>query len=100
MVVKWHRRFVQLSSLPKDRKTTTVRDAIVPKITRLPQDLLQSPTCDRCQEIANHVQFGVGTGTRVYFGDPDACWQRGTVEKADPLRNQYLPRKLDFSQIT
>lgn len=99
VIVERSSRFVQLIALQEDRKAATVRDAIAGKIGRLPVDLARSLTWDRGKEMAQHVQFTVDTDVDVYFCDPHSPWQRGTAENTNGLLRQYLPRKMDFSEV-
>lgn len=100
VIVERTSRFTQLAALPTDRKAATVREAIARKITLLPDDLARSLTWDRGKEMAQHVRFSVDTGVDVYFCDPHSPWQRGTAENTNGLLRQYLPRKMDLSEVS
>lgn len=39
-------------------------------------------------------------GTKVFFTDPYASWQRGLNEQVNGLVRQYFPKKKKFSTIT
>ena len=36
----------------------------------------------------------------VYFTDPYASWQKGTIENTDRLIRQYIPKHTNFDEIT
>ena len=93
-------RFVVLVHLPGDRKAETVRDAMQRKIATLPEAMLRSITWDQGKEMATHAAFKVDTGIQIYFCEPHHPWQRGTNENTNGLLRQYLPRSLDFSELS
>ena len=35
----------------------------------------------------------------VYFADPYASWQKGTIENTDRLIRQYIPKHTNFDEI-
>jgi IS30 family transposase len=89
-------RYVILLKLQKNT-AEAVRTAMSKRILTLPAQLRRSVTWDQGKEMANHVQFTVDTGVRVYFCDPNSPWQRGTNENTNGLLRQYFPRLTDLS---
>jgi IS30 family transposase len=93
-------RFVLLLHLPDGHTPSAVRDALVAKISTLPQQLRRSLTWDQGSEMHLHGQFTQATGMPVYFCDPHAPWQRGSNENTNGLLRQYFPKGTDLSTHT
>ena len=72
--------FVMLLHLPDGHGALAVQDAIVEKMTRLPEMLRRSLTWDQGVEMSNHVKIAETTGLDIYFCDPHSPWQRGSNE--------------------
>jgi IS30 family transposase len=99
-LVERHSRYVILLKLPNGHSAPAVRQAMTKRILTLPAQLRRSITWDQGKEMAEHVQFTIDTGVRVYFCDPKSPWQRGSNENTNGLLRQYLPRSTDLSQCT
>jgi IS30 family transposase len=91
-------RFVMLLHLPEDHRAETVRDAIVDKITTLPEALRRSLTWDQGSELTRHAEITIAADLPVYFCDPHSPWQRGTNENTNGLLRQYFPKGTDLSR--
>ena len=94
-------RFLMLVALPGgNHKADAVADALAAAVTTLPQQLTKTLTWDLGHEMAQHQRFTIATGVQVYFCDPKSPWQRGSNENTNGLLRQYLPRRLDFRNLT
>jgi IS30 family transposase len=96
-LVERHTRYVMLFRVPKGNKAEDVRIALTDTVKRLPEHLWQSLTWDQGKEMAQHTQFTVDTGVKVYFCDPKSPWQRGSNENTNGLLRQYFPKGTDLS---
>jgi IS30 family transposase len=93
-------RYTQLIALPDGYRAEPVRVALAQSISSLPAQLRRSLTWDQGKEMAEHAQFTVDSGVRVYFCDPSSPWQRGTNENTNGLLRQYFPQRGDLGPIT
>lgn len=84
-------RYVMLAKI-SDQRAETVREALIERVTTLPQHLWRSLTWDQGREMAQHAQFRIDTGIDVYFCDPHSPWQRGSNENTNGLLRQYFPK--------
>jgi transposase, IS30 family len=89
--------FALLLHLPHDHGALAVQDAIIAKMSDLPDILRQTLTWDQGREMANHVQIAAATDLDIYFCDPHAPWQRATNENTNGLLRQYFPKRTDLS---
>ncbi len=90
-------RFVMLLHLPDEHGALAVQNAIVEKITQLPQHLRRSLTWDQGREMANHIAIAAAADLDIYFCDPHSPWQRGSNENTNGLLRQYFPKGTDLS---
>jgi IS30 family transposase len=93
-------RYVMLVHLPKGRTAECVREALTKKIKALPRELRRSLTWDQGRELAEHAEFTIETGVKVFFCDPHSPWQRGSNENTNGLLRQYFPKGVDLSQFS
>lgn len=90
-------RFVMLLHLPDDHGALAVQNAIVEKMTELPDHLRRSLTWDQGKEMTNHVAIAAATDMDIFFCDPHSPWQRGSNENTNGLLRQYFPKGTDLS---
>jgi transposase, IS30 family len=89
--------FVMLLHLPEDHGALTVQEAMITKMSQLPQTLRQTLTWDQGIEMANHAKIAAATDLDIYFCDPHSPWQRGSNENTNGLLRQYFPKGSDLS---
>ncbi len=84
-----------------DRKSSGLtRDAVIQRLGALPEKARRSLTVDNGTENARHEEITEAIGTRCYFADPYASWQRGANEQVNGMVRRYFPKGTDFSKIT
>jgi len=93
-------RFVLLVHLPDGHSAPAVRDAMIPAVSSLPEQLRRSLAWDRGTELARHRDITLATGLDIYFCDPHSPWQRGSNENTNGLLRQYFPKGTDLSVHT
>jgi IS30 family transposase len=98
-LVERRSRYVHLVRV-RGKDTTTVVNALIRAVQRLPAGLMASLTWDRGLEMAQHHRFSVATAVAVYFCDPQSPWQRGTNENTNGLLRQYFPDGTDLAVYT
>jgi transposase, IS30 family len=89
--------FVMLLHLPDRHGALEVQEAMIPKMSSLPEILRQTLTWDQGVEMSNHVEIAAATDLDIYFCDPHSPWQRGSNENTNGLLRQYFPKSTDLS---
>jgi IS30 family transposase len=69
------------------------------RVLHLPANARQSITFDRGIEFSAWRKLKDGIGADSWFCDPQAPWQKGTVENTNRLR-RYLPRSTEPTALT
>lgn len=75
-----------------DRSTTHVMNKLMGVMEPLPQPARKSITFDRGIEFRNWRKLKPGIGPEAWFCDPQAPWQKGSVENLNKRARRYLPR--------
>lgn len=84
----------------EDRQTRPIMDALVEGLAPLPAQARQSITFDRGSEFSGWRRLRDGIGADAWFCDPQAPWQKGTVENTNNRLRKYLPRSTEPTALT
>lgn len=66
----------------------------------LPQPARRSITFDRGFEFREWRKLQVGIGTESWFCDPQAPWQKGSVENLNKRARRHLPRNTQLAALS
>jgi IS30 family transposase len=75
-----------------DRRSRPIMNRLIHELSPLPRDARRSITFDRGFEFVSWRELTAGMGTKSWFCDPQAPWQKGTVENTNKRVRRYLPR--------
>jgi IS30 family transposase len=75
-----------------DRKSRPLMNKLINEMSPLPVDARRSITFDRGFEFTSWRELHKGMGTKSWFCDPQAPWQKGSVENMNKRVRRYLPR--------
>ncbi|MEY8567605.1 IS30 family transposase [Corynebacteriaceae bacterium 7-707] len=93
-------RYVMLLHLPGAHDAVSVRDAMIDRLSQVPEQIALSVTWDQGSEMAMHQDISAAVDIDVFFCDPHSPWQRGTNENTNGLLRQYFPKHTDLSVYT
>ena len=83
-----------------DRSSTHFINKLMGVMEPLPQTARRSITFDRGIEFRNWRKLKPGIGTEAWFCDPQAPWQKGSVENLNKRARRYLPRDAPVAALT
>ena len=95
-VVDRHSKFTRIKKI--GRKTAeNVRIAMKEVMNSLP---VYTVTYDNGMEVAAHQGIAADLNAQCYFAAPYHSWERGLNEHTNGLIRQYLPKSMDFKDVT
>lgn len=74
-----------------DRRSKPIMNRLINLMAPLPQSARRSLTFDRGLEFVSWRELENGIGARAWFCDPQAPWQKGSVENMNKRVRRYLP---------
>ena len=84
----------------EDRQSKPIMEALIEGLAPLPAEARQSITFDRGTEFSAWSNLKAGIGADSWFCDPQAPWQKGTVENTNNRLRKYLPRSTGPTALT
>ncbi len=83
-----------------DRRSKPIMNQLINHLAPLPAHARQSLTFDRGLEFVSWRELQKGMGTAAWFCDPQAPWQKGTVENTNKRVRRYLPPETVVLDVT
>ena len=83
-----------------DRSSTHFMNSLMNVMTPLPQPARKSITFDRGFEFRDWRKLEAGIGTTAWFCDPQAPWQKGSVENLNGRARRVLPRDTPLASLS
>lgn len=83
-----------------DRSATHFVNKLMTVLEPLPQPARHSITFDRGIEFRDWRKLKPGIGTEAWFCDPQAPWQKGSVENLNKRARRYLPRDAPVAALS
>lgn len=83
-----------------DRSSTQFMNTLMNVMEPLPQTARYSITFDRGFEFREWRKLKSGIGTESWFCDPQAPWQKGSVENLNKRARRYLPRDTQLAALS
>ncbi|TNC46254.1 IS30 family transposase [Rubellimicrobium rubrum] len=74
-----------------DRRSKSLMGRLIDLLSPLPQAARQSLTFDRGLEFVSWRELEAGMGAKAWFCDPQAPWQKGSVENMNRRVRRYFP---------
>jgi IS30 family transposase len=84
----------------EDRQSKPIMEALIQGLAPLPAEARQSITFDRGTEFSAWRHLKAGIGADAWFCDPQAPYQKGTVENTNNRLRRYLPRSTEPTALT
>ena len=84
----------------EDRRSKPIMETLIQGLAPLPAEARQSITFDRGTEFSAWQRLNDGIGADSWFCDPQAPWQKGTVENTNNRLRKYLPRSTEPTALT
>jgi len=83
-----------------DRSSNHFMTRLMNIMEPLPQTARKSITFDRGIEFSGWRKLNPGIGTEAWFCDPQAPWQKGSVESLNKRVRRYLPRDTPIAALS
>jgi IS30 family transposase len=91
--------FIIIEKLGLGKNAEGVKKQVIEKL--LPyKNVVYTITTDNGGEFAEHLEICKKLKTTIYFTHPYSSWEKGSIENANKLIRQYVPKKSNFSDIT
>ncbi|HEU4985538.1 MAG TPA: IS30 family transposase [Rhizobiaceae bacterium] len=78
-----------------DRQSRSIMQGLINALGALPHAARRSITFDRGTEFTDWPYLQAGLGVETWFCDPQAPWQKGTVENTNRRARRWLSRDTD-----
>jgi len=84
----------------ENKTAKVVRKAIIKKLKNVPAKYRKTITYDNGKENVEHHLVNKALGTKSYFADTYASWQKGSVENVIGIVRRQYPKKTNIGNIS
>ncbi len=98
-LVERRTNYMLMQRLPAGKQAKGLADAVIRMLFPFRQ-YVHTITTDNGCEFAEHKTIAKHLRTTVYFADPYASWQKGTIENTNKLVRQYIPKGSSLNEFT
>jgi len=99
VVVERSTRMVNISLLGNKTAKET-KKALIRRLSKHPEELVQSITYDNGTENVLHKEISKKLGSQSYFCAPYHSWEKGSVEHVNGLIRRFFPKGTNFNNVT
>lgn len=99
VIVERVSRLVNIS-LMKNKTAKETKKVLLRRLSKHPEELVQSITYDNGSENVLHNVINQKLGTQSFFCAPYHSWEKGSVEQVNGLIRRFFPKRTDFNNIT
>ena len=92
--------FLLMEKLKHGKKAKPVARTVWKLLLPYKGEALKSITTDNGSEFAEHEWITKKLNVPVYFADSYCAWLKGSIENANKLIRQYIPKGTDISTLT
>ncbi len=82
------------------KSSEQMRKHLTKRLSRFPSSIRKTITFDNGTENTKHIDIDKELGTTSYFCHPYHSGEKGSVENANGLIRQYIPKKTDIRKIS
>ncbi len=98
-LVERRTNYMLMQRLPAGKQAKGLADAVIRMLFPFRQ-YVHTITTDNGCEFAEYKTIAKHLRTTVYFADPYASWQKGTIENTNKLVRQYIPKGSSLNEFT
>ena len=91
--------FLIVKRLSKGKNAKALARQVVAELLPFKRSVL-TITTDNGSEFADFKYIEKRLDTQVFFAHPYCSWEKGAIENANGLIRQYLPKQIDFNDVT
>lgn len=81
----------------KSRDKKSVKNGFLSALKKMPAAL--TLTLDNAREFSCHEEITARTGIQIYFANPYASHERGSIENTNGIIRRTFPKKTDFRRV-
>lgn len=92
--------FILAAKLPDGKNADSLANVAWRLLLPYKGDGLKTITTDNGSEFASHMSISKKLKVPVFFADPYSSWQKGSIENANKLIRQYIPKEMDLESVS